>query len=333
MGLVRQLRLIFDLKAEVNRQGIMLWPPEEHEKKGSKGQKPRPDKRTIRRSTVGTVRCIMSIGSDENFNISAAAAGRSGASKIHSRSGEALQIQLGISAATDITFDTTNSFKAPPQKGFREKLIKKYPGRRYIICVDFLADSQKLIESIKESSSSHGLNADGENKVRQAFDVQRVISDAEKMVVQEEEPPNLVPISAAKSIAAAAAPSVDPTVRHFVEQLRSEESFLSREEDEQIVPTRSVASPVAASVDPTVQHLVDQLRSEDEQLTLPPPEPPAPQHDEILEDGVKEVLDQVRGSDGQEMQAAVLHLMENRNPPPPPPSLLSRFLTGLVSED
>lgn len=180
-GLIRQLRGVFDLGEDIKGQGIFLWLPEtsQHKKVG---------KRKIRRSTMGTVRIITTIGSDENFTINASAGGKSGSSSVHCSSGEAIKIQLGVGAGADITFDLTRGFRVAPQPGFRPRVVRKHPERRFVICVDFLIDGQKLSRTIKEELIAP---QSGSKAIEVPRDVQDVIRQAcLHPVTEPSEPPS-----------------------------------------------------------------------------------------------------------------------------------------------
>lgn len=168
-GLVRQLRGVFDLGDDIKGQGIFLWLPETSQHK-------KVEKRKIRRSTMGTVRVITTIGSDENFTINASAGGKSGSSSVHCQSGEAVKIQLGVGAGADITFDLTRGFRIAPQPGFRPRVVRKHPERRFVICVDFLIDGQKLSQTIKEELIAPSTSP-SQNSSKKAMEVPRDVQE------------------------------------------------------------------------------------------------------------------------------------------------------------
>jgi hypothetical protein len=122
----------------------MIWPPQPQSSQTIQ----------IPRSTLGTVRIIMPVGSDECFHLSAKGAGRSGESQMICRSGEAMAIAIGVASGLDLSFNNTSSYRCAAKKGFRPTSRKKAPHRRYVVCLDFLTDSQVLSAVSQQSDES-----------------------------------------------------------------------------------------------------------------------------------------------------------------------------------
>lgn len=145
--IILQLKLIYNIKHDNSKYSAIIYYPIE------KKDKFIPEEFVIKPANSDTLsRNVIVIGDKENFTLETCML-TSASCEIMCGNCESFDIPIGIATGLNIKFDNKNNFKIPPKKGFREIKFKKDPSRRFILIIDFYADKNSLLKSIKSETS------------------------------------------------------------------------------------------------------------------------------------------------------------------------------------
>ncbi len=204
-----QVRAIYNIKDEVSRFACMVWAPREV----VKGKKVKVH--TIPKAPMGiATRVVLTLGGKEHYFMAAGMGSASGDGALTCFPGESFMIPIGVAAAIDFSFDDSTSFLAEGKKGFRTARSHKDPSRCYVIVVDGVVNTERLVRQIKLeadklSNGNAAVSAKLQAKVGAALDVTpegRVAAIAAASDAKEpEEAPTLVPMDKGSDIDAVAA--------------------------------------------------------------------------------------------------------------------------------
>lgn len=149
-GIKRRCRAAFGFGNEVKDFNVTIFPP----------PSPSPNSKNVNILYPTGIdiasRIVTVAGSRECIEFGASHGGERGTGKTSLLNGEALATNFGVCAGVSMMFSDRLYEKLPPARGGMEVTIKKNLASRYVVVIDAIMSTERLIEQITEQATILG---------------------------------------------------------------------------------------------------------------------------------------------------------------------------------
>jgi hypothetical protein len=157
LDLTEEMKSLFQLKKEVSTFGVRIW---NNMKKDEENNIIKVERVPTQFALSVAARIFITIGSNENLNLFASAAGKQGNGNVTLLENQAFLIPIGHAAGIDVTINNKKNFKSESKLGFRPKMYSKNPSKRYFVVIDCITNKTVLADSINKESKIVDLDVD-----------------------------------------------------------------------------------------------------------------------------------------------------------------------------